>query len=314
MTIAEKFALALAGINFKAVPLHHDVLSAYAVNANGKPALLVKVPLGFDRNVDGTRGIDVHVDPPNGPDRFITFRSESVGMTTMFEAVVDSLLSSSRSATDSREAIELLLSNFEQLQTMFASRGGVLTEGSIRGLFAELLLLLELREVGVSADAAMNAWQGPYRSAKDFILPGEQCVEVKSLRRTNHHVLIANTDQLDPRDEDLRLAVVRLERCAQGDGRGILDLVHEVGEWVAATPAAQTSFNQALLALGFDVGDPRYEQWRFQAREWAWFSVSEDFPRVRRENVPAAVSNVSYKLDIDQIESFVSKPFWTAKD
>lgn len=314
MTISEKFALALTGINLKAVPLHHDVLSAYAVNASGKPALLVKIPRNFDRSIDGTRGIDVHVDPPDAVDRFISFRSEFVGMTTMFEAVVDSLLESSNSTMNAPEAIERLLSNFEQLQAMFASRGGMLTEESIRGLFAELLMLLELRASGFSADAAMNAWQGPYRSAKDFVLPGAQCVEVKSLRRTNHHVNIANTDQLDPRDEDLRLAVVRLEKCAQGDGDGILDLVHEVKAWVAATPSAHVSFAQALAALDFDVEDPRYEQWRFQANDWAWFRVLGDFPRVRREDVPAAASNVSYRLDIDQIKTFMSKPFWNEQD
>ncbi|WP_206475328.1 PD-(D/E)XK motif protein [Microbacterium sp. KRD172] len=314
MTFSEKFALALAGINLKAIPLHHDVLSAYAVNAGGKPALLVKVPQDFDRSINGTRGIDVHVDAPNVVDRFISFRSESTGMTTMFDAVVDSLLGSSNSTANAGEAIERLLANFEQLQAMFASRGGMLTEDLIRGLFAELLMLLELRAAGFSADIAVNAWQGPYRSAKDFILPGGKCVEVKSLRRTNHHVNIANTDQLDPRDEDLRLAVVRLEKSAHGDGRGILDLVHDVKAWAAATPSAHISFTQALDALDFDVEDPRYEQWRFQAKDWAWYKVLEDFPRVRQVDVPPAVSNVSYRLDIDQIKSFESKPFWTEQD
>lgn len=314
MTTAEKFALALAGVNLKAIPLHHDALTAYAVNASGKPALLVKLPDDFNRNVEGTRGIDVHVDPPGPGDRFIAFRSESVGLTTMFEAVAGSLLESSSLAQNSEDAIVRLLVSFEQLQTMFASRGGMLSDDSIRGLFAELLMLRELRTAGFSADAAVNAWQGPYRSAKDFILPHGQCIEVKSMRRTNHHVKIANTDQLDPRDEDLRLAVVRLERCAQGDGVGVLELINEVKEWVAIDAAANMSFTQALAALGFDTSDSRYEQWSFQAKEWAWFRVLEDFPRIRNQDVPVAVSRVSYRLDIDQLESFSSEPFWNALD
>jgi len=314
MTIADKFLLALNGVNLKAVPLHHELLSAYAVNAGGKPAFLLKLPQDFDRAVQGTRGIDVHIDPADANERFIWFRSESEGMTTMFEAVVDSLMSSTRSASNTRHAIEAVLTSFEEIRAMFASRGGLLPEGSIRGLFAELLMLLEFRASGFSADAAMNAWQGPYRSAKDFILPNGRCIEVKSIRRTNHHVTIANADQLDPRDEDLRLAIVPLDKCAEDNGRGILDLTHDVRAWVATTPSATLAFAQALATLGFDDDDARYEPWRFQSNEWKWFKVLDDFPRIRREDVPGAVSHVSYRLDTDEIERFASSPFWAEQD
>lgn len=314
MNIADRFALALSGVNLKTVPLHHNGLSAYALNHHGKPALLVKLPPGFDRDVDGTRGIDVQVDRTGAVHRFISFRSEAVGMTAMFTAVVESLLESSSSAVDADTALELLLDNFEQLQSMFASRGGLLTSEEIRGFFAELLLLLQLRDAGYSAEAAVNAWQGPFRVAKDFILTDGRCIEVKSRRRVNHRIKIANVDQLDPRDEELRLAVVPLEKCAPGDGLSLLDLIADISSWMGDTPSARVAFAHALSMLGFDVEDPHYQRWHFQQADWKWFSVRSDFPRIRPADVPAAVSNVAYTLDIDQLDDYVSGPFWTEQD
>ncbi|MFC7464954.1 PD-(D/E)XK motif protein [Brachybacterium sp. GCM10030252] len=310
MTPEKQFRLALAGINLKTVPLHHRVLSAYALNVHGRPALLVKVPQDFDRDIEGTRGIEVRIDPAGSANRFLRFQSESEGLTVMFEAIVDSLLDASSDAERTEDALVHLIEHFEELREMFASRGGRLKGEEIRGLYAELAMLLELRDAGLSADAAAAAWQGPYRIAKDFVLSQSRCVEVKSIRRVNHRVKIASVDQLDPRDDDLRLAVLPVEKCAPGEGRGLLDLVADVADWMDSAHSARESFAKALAALGFDAEDPFYQRYHFEQGDWKWFSVHGDFPRIRPDDLPAAVQDVTHTLDIDELSDFTSSSHW----
>lgn len=309
MSYAERFRAALAGVNLKTVGLGHASLQAYALNLNGHAALLVRVPDKFARQVESTRGITVGLDAVSMPNRSLRFVSEAPGFTVMFEAVVDSLLSSAEDAADVEEALGLLIQNFEQLRAMFASRSGRLSESAIRGLTAELLMLLELRELGFSAQAAVTAWQGPYRIAKDFVLPEARCIEVKSIRRINHRVRIASVEQLDPRGEDLRLAVIPIERCAPSDGVILTDLVRDVHDWIGSEPSAFLQMQQAFAALGFDPEDEHYQEWAFDVGEWTWFQVGENFPRVESSVVPAAVSDVKFTLDIDAIGDFATVPF-----
>lgn len=314
MSLAERFALAFSGVDLKTVSLHHPRLQAYAFNSHGHPTLLIRLPESFDRVVEGTRGLDVHVDPPGATNRFLGFQSDALGYTPMFEAVVDSLLQAAEDAPDEASALDRLLYCFEEFRQMFATRSGHLNESALRGLFAELLMLVELRGAGYSRSTVVHAWQGPYRVAKDFVLPHGLCIEVKSIRRVNHRVTIANVDQLDPRDEQLRLAVVPLERTSPEEGAGLLSLVSEVREWLSADIPSTHAFDEALLTLGFDRDDPWYEQWAFEAGSWAWFDVEYSFPRITVDQVPPAVTSVRYVLDIDQLGEFESDAFWHSSD
>lgn len=314
MSVAERFEQVLRGVNYQALPLHHPTLHAYAQNVDTRPALIIRVDPEFDREIEGTRGIDIRLDPVSEPNRCLRFKSESNGLTVMFQAVVDSLLSASAEGGDESEALELLLSSYEELRLMFASRRDRLSESAVRGLFAELSMLLELRESGYSALSAIEAWHGPYRAAKDFLLPHARSIEVKSIRRTNHRVRIANVEQLNPRDEKLRLAVISLDGADPDVGIRLPDLVEEVREWTDSDPNARMSLTHAFDALGFDPSDEYYARWCFAASNWVWFEVSDDFPRVRAEMVPFGVTEVSFSIDTDQLREFETQPFWLERE
>lgn len=310
MSVADQFERVLSGVNYQVMPLMRPGIQAYAQNVDGRPALLVRVDNTFARSVDGTNGIDVRVDGPGIQNRCIRFESESVGFTPMFAAIVNALLDE----VPETEPVDGLVDRYEELRLMFAHRTGRLSESAIRGLVAELLLLLELREGGYSATAAVHAWQGPYRVAKDFVLPGGRSVEVKSIRRVNRRVRISSVEQLADRGEDLRLAVLPLESAAKEDGTGLLELLNEVHAWMHAEQTARLPYAQAIASLGVDVDDPYYERWVYARGDWKWFKIAPGFPRIDQAAVPAAVSSVSFSLDTDRLDEYSSRPFWEESD
>lgn len=310
MSITEQFERVLAGVNFQVISLRHQCLSAFAQNIDGRPALLIRIDDEFVREVDDTEGIFVRFDDPGTPNRCLRIESTMRGLTPMFGGIVSALLDAPALSDSHQHPVTALLDHYEELRAMFARRGGRMTESEIRGLFAELSMIVAFRENGLSASQVLNAWQGPYRAAKDFVLSNSRALEVKSIRRLNRNIQIASADQLDPRDEELRLAVVSLDDAPPGEGRSLVNLLAEVESWASTSADARRLFDQAISVLGLDVSDAYYARWHFVVGEWRWYLISRDFPRIEPSSVPAAVSRVRYALDCDQLEQFVSTPYW----
>lgn len=305
-----RIAEVLTKQNLQLLPIDHRVLSMYAQNVDGHPAIVVDVQGTVDRYIAGTKGVAVVVDRSGDDQTYVRFESVAKGQTPMFSALIDSLLESTSGVTDPAAALDAMVDTFDEFKMMLAKDRGQLSESSLRGLFAELVLLSELRDAGYGPATALGAWHGPYRAAKDFVLPGEKCVEVKSIRRQNHRLQISNLDQLDPRGEDLRLAVLELDRRVDGEGTSLMVLIEELQTWVSGDPQAKDFFAQALAAVGLEVSDPYYRQWRFDIGAWRWYDVADDFPRIRAEFVPPPISGVRYSIDIDQVSDFETQPFW----
>ncbi|MDR6143641.1 hypothetical protein QE375_003195 [Microbacterium foliorum] len=305
-----RIAEVLTKQNLQLLPIDHRVLTMYAQNVDGHPAIVVDVQGSVGRYIAGTKGVAVIVDRSRDDQTYVRFESVAKGHTPMFSALIDSLIASTSGVTDPAAALDAMVDTFDEFKTMLAKDHGLLSESSIRGLFAELLLLGELRVAGYDPATALCAWHGPYRAAKDFVLPGEKCVEVKSIRRQNHRVQISSLDQLDPRGEDLRLAVLELDRRVDGDGTSLPALIEELESWVSEDPRAKDFLAQALAAVGLEVSDPYYRQWRFDIGAWRWYDITQDFPRIRADFVPAAISGVRYAIDVDQVRHFETQPFW----
>ncbi|WP_127476094.1 PD-(D/E)XK motif protein [Microbacterium sulfonylureivorans] len=306
-----RIAEVLTKQSLQLLPIAHPVLTVYAQNVDGRPAIVVDVQGTVDRYIAGSKGVAIVVDGSGDDQTYVRFESVASGRTPMFEALIDSLLESTLDAKDPATALDVMVDTFDEFKAMLASDHGQLSESSVRGLFAELVLLRDLRDAGFDPATALAAWHGPYRAAKDFVLPDEKCVEVKSIRRQNHRLQISNIDQLDPRGEDLRLAVLELDRRVDGEGTSLESLINELEVWVSVDPQAKGFFAQALAAVGIDLSDPYYRQWRFDIGSWHWYAILEDFPRVRAAFVPPPITRVRYAIDIDQCQQFATVPFWT---
>lgn len=296
--------------NLQLLPIDHRVLTMYAQNVDGHPAIVIDVQSRFDRYIAGTKGVAVMIDGSGEDQTYVRFESVAKGYTPMFGALIDSLLASTSGITEPGAALDAMVDTFDEFKMMLAKDSGLLSESSLRGLFAELVLLGELRVAGFGAATALGAWHGPYRAAKDFVLPGEKCVEVKSVRRQNHRLQISNLDQLNPHGEDLRLAVLELDRRVDGEGTSLPALIEHIETWVSEDPQAKEFLAQALAVLGVEVSDPYYHQWRFDIGGWRWYDITEEFPRIRAEFAPAPISQVRYAIDIDQVAQFETQPFW----
>ncbi|WP_234481816.1 PD-(D/E)XK motif protein [Streptomyces sp. MBT49] len=176
-----------------------------------------------------------------------------------------------------------------------------LTDSEALGLFAELWFLV--RWVGVMP-AHVDAWTASEGSRHDFQWP-HASVEVKATARGGDagsvHT-IRSLDQLaDPETGELYLFSLRVVRDQLANNT-LPKLVERVSTNLADHPAARERFLQKVGRRGYSPIHRKTHEIPYRVVEEGLYRVSDDFPRLTRDNFPAglpdAVVRVSYGLDM----------------
>jgi hypothetical protein len=174
---------------------------------------------------------------------------------------------------------------------------GVLGPEAELGLVGELVVLESLLDAGLSADAAVEAWQGPLDGLQDFAFDAG-AIEVKaSLAATGFPARISSLEQLD--DHLVRpifLAAVRA--VLQNAGETLPGRIARIRERLGP---ARARFDMRLLHAGYDDAFEDGYTRRFSVPDLRLLRVGDDVPRLTRTETPAAVRSAEYELDLDLI-------------
>ncbi|GAA3756097.1 hypothetical protein GCM10022240_06210 [Microbacterium kribbense] len=304
------FAAALGGTNERVIQLPHPRVTFLAQNHNGRPALLAKLTLNPTQIVPDGRGFSV-TTVRIGSDDFVRIASTDLGISLLFLKLVDYVLERTAEARDAADAGRLLVAAVNEFKRFFQRRPDRLGEEEIRGLIAELLLLLHLHggEAARTWDV-FHAWGGPFGALHDFEFAAGNAIEVKSSHRPPAEIRISSPAQTAPLPDGLDLVVLPLERVAIGTEADVrfVDLVREIGV-LAATHGGDVAelWDAAVRVLGLDLADEYYEQWQFLLGDWLRFVVTEGFPGIRESDIPSGVVKVAYSLRLDSLQAFAAR-------
>lgn len=305
--VYDAFASALAGQNERVVLLPHPRVTFLAQNFSGKAALVARISLKPDQVVPDGKGFTVATDR-SGSDDFVRIASIEAGTSLLFLKLVDYVLERTAEARDADEAAVLFVSAVEEFKRFAQRKAGRLSEEEIRGLVAELLLLKHLHAGDEERTwDVFHSWGGPFGALHDFEFAAGNAIEVKSTHRPPSEIRISVPAQARPVPDGLDLVVLPLEKVAPGADADVVfhDLVAEVGA-IAASYGGDVAdlWESALNALGLDLSDEFYGQWRFLRGDWLRFFVTEDFPAILDADIPPAVVKVSYSLRLDGLSDF----------
>ncbi len=309
-TVHQAFVAALEGRNERVVQLAHPRVTFLAQNLAGKPALVAKIELPPDLVVPDGKGFAVTTHR-SGADSFVRIASSETGVTLLFLKLVDYVLERTAEARESRDAATLLVAAVEEFKRFTQRRSGRLGEDEIRGLVAELLLLLDLQAGDATRTwGVFNSWGGPFGAIHDFEFAEGSAIEVKSTHRPPSEIRISTPAQTQPIPDGLDLVVLPLEKVAPGAQADVsfIALVQEVGS-LAVTRGGDVAdlWDSAIEALGLDLTDQYYEQWRFARGEWLRFQVVDGFPGIREADLPKGIVKVTHSLRLDALGAFAAK-------
>jgi hypothetical protein len=177
---------------------------------------------------------------------------------------------------------------------------------SAMGLYGELIELKRNILQMESPLGALKGWQRPSPANHDFDYDSFS-TEVKCLSKNGGAVRISSLFQLQPQPEKkLYLQVYRLDCIKSTDEDSIGDLYEEISNKLLP----QHLVNDFVLKcqdMNFFYGGPSVQSinFKFVILESLTFDTDSDlFPRIVKDKIHPAITNLSYNIDLSSLEPF----------
>ena len=174
-----------------------------------------------------------------------------------------------------------------------------LSRSELMGLIGELIFLERYLLPNFDAFSAVQFWQGPFGSQKDFEC-GKLQIEVKAIKDTatsaiaisSEHQLAANPPNI------LYLCVEEVLRTKQGEVNAftIDDMIKRIRFVISENDMSVIEhFESCLSAVGYDF-EHDYSDYFWLLGKESFFLVDGDFPRVTPSMYPIGVEGLRYSI------------------
>ena len=234
-------------------------------------------------------------------------RLEDSDSLEIFNEYAESIITKASQALSEKQMLEIAISQslkwFNFLKPTYERK---LKPFQQQGLIAELLFLKKLiNKIGLSN--ALNAWFGPDKYDKDFIMGGIG-IEVKAKQSGRIKVTISSETQLDFQGLDnLILAVFTINSSTSNDENSFtLDsIIDELGKLFDKELNLKYLFDKKIAEVGYDYDDDYSDKFWNNLENPQLFKLNDSFPAVTSENINVkSISNVSYDIDLNTVKEF----------
>jgi hypothetical protein len=266
--------------------------------ADGARALLFDIPVGSapDAGFEAS-GLRLHrISTDDGQSMALLL--EDATRRDLFSSLCSDIISFA-SAAEQDDGLSPVLDRLDAWRTFLRAIGGALGRSEIIGLMGELHVLEALVEIDPSL---LSTWAAPMNGLHDFEFSG-YALEVKATLGPGWRATINSLDQLDTRGLDrLDLAHVRLFESDAGST--LQDQIDRI-EGLLSHRSTVRDFSNSLLQRGL-APDDQVARTALRAcveQVHAW-TVEDEFPRLRREQLPSGIINATYQIDLRQLDAF----------
>lgn len=201
-----------------------------------------------------------------------------------------------------QNAFKALCHRYEHWQQLLSRLPDSFGRLKQQGLLAELLVLRDNLIPNYGLEKALEMWQGPKGAKQDFILP-EGWIEVKSTNFGKREIYISSLEQLDTPINAGELTVITLQESNAYDSSAIcLSTVIDEIESEINDDLIAIDFKEKLLLVGY--GQNKENELYFRVCDIESYSVNEEFPKIKRNDISTAITKVSYTLNLEAISNF----------
>ncbi len=243
---------------------------------------------------------------------FELLRSEQEGV---FAILCSDIIENSRSASDEKEALALVISRYKQWSRLLESqRSGLMDENSRKGLLGELLFLQERIEESDSLLSVIQGWVGADGADQDFIYE-DGWYEVKSIGASATCVTVSSLEQLDCTGEG-ELVVMRIDKSApeKAGALSLNDAVRKITIKLSGAADALDLFRLKLSAYGY-IDLQEYSKQKYYCSGSQRYIIDDTFPRLIRRNVPTQIESLHYELSLSSLAGWLKgHEIWTHRN
>ncbi len=167
------------------------------------------------------------------------------------------------------------------------------------GLIGELLVCERLTETDSNF---IGTWKAPFDGLHDFESSGH-ALEVKTSLGPASVVTISKLDQLETTGVR-RLDLLHVRLIESSSGRSMGDIINSLGQ-LLPEETGRRGFENLLLQRGLLPGDDIARSVpRVRLRTIDAYGVTDGFPRLVRSNLPTAITEATYTLEVRSISAF----------
>ena len=247
--------------------------------------------------------IAVRANPRHDGKYALCFSLSDDSLKEQFVSLCWDMMDCTYHITSRASGVKKAIKRFCMWQKLFAEpKNKKLSDDEVKGLIGELCVLKQIALPSYPEHTALSGWIGPLGSDRDFEM-AEKWLEVKAVSLSKDTVSISSLDQLDI-DSDGELCIVRIER-ASPDAIGSFSLntlVKEIREGLEDWDSG-TIFDSRIASAKYNPSDPRSDD-TYMLHEIEIYGVDQDFPRIRRSQMPVGIANAKYELSITGIQNW----------
>lgn len=249
----------------------------------------------------GSKPLVVNQYNYEGNVRILRFSLEHNELLGCFSAFCEDLLDSVSNIGDENSVYKTMASRYMAWRKLFKPNRATLTELEIMGLLGELLFLRDRAIPTWGIDIALDSWTGPEKTHKDFSCNNEW-YEIKTINSGKESVKVSSIEQLDS-EVDGELCVYSLEKMSPSyNGIKLNALVKEIIH--SFTSSQKDTCLNKLALFGFDF-DPANDNYVYALTDALRYSVTKEFPRLKRSDVPLAISKAQYDIILSEISPYI---------
>lgn len=277
------------------VPL--DVLAAMRATDNA-PCLMLQTELSPDAlfELGGMRLSLV----PDMTGTFLVLSLEDSSRRDLFATICADVVSAAALANRA-DALDQFLARLDAWRQFLRDRRNGLSRPETVGLIGELIILDQI----LTSDAnGLTTWQAPNDGLHDFQDEGH-ALEIKTGLGPISTITISALDQLDASGLS-RLDLMHVRLIETPEGKPLRDFISDVSARLS-NDMGRRAFENALLRRGLMPDDDVARAMpRVQLRTIESYQVQGNFPRLIRANLPVAIADATYSLEVRAIAGFAT--------
>ena len=225
--------------------------------------------------------------------------------TDMFDtfcALIEDIIETTRTCQDNPSGYRVVTNRLYSWKKMFSSKRKKMDESTVMGIIGELYFLDNFMFPKYGMTNSLNAWSGQELTHKDFSLENTW-YEVKSIHSGKDTVKISSLEQLQSNNSG-ELIVVPMERMSPAyNGVTISKLANKIMKEFDSDEDLD-KFISKLSEQGFCF-DSEAEDYVFEVKGIDRYSVTFDFPKIIRVDIPPAIVKAQYDISLTSILPFL---------
>ena len=275
---------------------------------------ILEVPKGvapLSENIPESKGFNFDVriigDEINSDNVSLILSSSNIDYNELFSSISEDLFSQLNGLENTREVVSTFLNRVRLWQTFCEIQNPEgLGEDAQKGLYGELFFLDSYVLTGNSGyEPKINTWLGPRNRQHDFQF-GNMVVEVKTTSMKQHQKLqIASEQQLDETLVDRLYLFYLSVSLIENNDDTLPALVRKIRKKLHQEIAALAVFDNALIERGYlDAHESKYSRTGYSIRDSRFFLVTDDFPRIKEEELRNGVGDVKYSILVAECSDY----------